>query len=826
MSRLLRERGVARFIVAPDGYGKTTLALEYAEVVFSWAHVFWINGKSPCFMRDLDAGSLASDCLSCDPHAALVVFEDVPSLDSARTQAFSAQLDQLIAAGCEALVTCAPAHDAVIRMQRDCVCLRSVDLLLDDDELDGARSGEEAARLPAYQIGAASRVPALVWATADHVGRTFANSCFGEEVSGDVLLAFATMFLLQSAPLEVAGELCPSFRGVMDLLSEDYPHLGIDAESGRFDAPRILVEDLAVPLKKHLDNLAIWAQVDDKEHLVVKWADALSHEGGWPRACDIMRLLGSRAQRIDWVLAQGWEIVRAGCTHPCLKLVRTVASQRHPDRLRVLLLEAWLDILLGGEERAVHSARRVAVADGDSAECRLAAWIVLARYANGETRLRACSSLQDECSALGTFPADTWSLWQFLALACLAASRGVGDLAWLWDKAHEAGCDDDGLAIVASWLFQAVQQSVAEGFDAGALERSEPIRRAQSYVRMRLADTQGSDFYVNSAALSLEQAHLAGFSLAQGMFDAATMIALRNVELDLLRQRHAYQGDCEDRARTREMHAITHPDAYVAPRRDYAPRVELPSVPPLTVRLFGRFDVSVGGKWLDPKRFRRRKVQTLLAMLVVQSGREMSRDRIVELLWPTNITQNTRKNYYSLMSQLRRALQLPDGTCPYILNHQMGASVDDRIVSSDLARCKDICRSFLFDEPEPHSWTQLYRELDRDFSADILPSELSNPLIVQTREDMRARLVDALVSGTVRIVEAGYPEWGIWFARSALSRDITREDVYAALMKAQAACGQRTAALSTFLECKRVLNRELGVDPSTELVALYESILA
>ena len=51
IARLLRERHVARFLVAPEGFGKTGLAMEYADVVFSFDHVFWINGKSPCFLQ-------------------------------------------------------------------------------------------------------------------------------------------------------------------------------------------------------------------------------------------------------------------------------------------------------------------------------------------------------------------------------------------------------------------------------------------------------------------------------------------------------------------------------------------------------------------------------------------------------------------------------------------------------------------------------------------------------------------------------------------------------------------------------------------------------
>ena len=97
-TRLLKDRDVARFIVAPSGYGKTALAIEYAETMFDWAHVFWINAQSPCFIRDLDAGVIASECLKSDRQLALVVFDDVPVLELDRAESFSREIDALLSA--------------------------------------------------------------------------------------------------------------------------------------------------------------------------------------------------------------------------------------------------------------------------------------------------------------------------------------------------------------------------------------------------------------------------------------------------------------------------------------------------------------------------------------------------------------------------------------------------------------------------------------------------------------------------------------------------------------------------------------------------------
>ena len=120
---------------------------------------------------------------------------------------------------------------------------------------------------------------------------------------------------------------------------------------------------------------------------------------------------------------------------------------------------------------------------------------------------------------------------------------------------------------------------------------------------------------------------------------------------------------------------------------------------------------------------------------------------------------------------------------------------------------------------------QLYAEIDDAFADDLMPSEEDNEIIVQARADCRVQLVDALVAAAERLVAADDAQEGLWFARAALKRDRTREDAYLALMRAQIAAGQRTAALETYFSCRRFLTNELGIDPSLAIVELYHSII-
>ena len=96
VKRLVAERDVARFVVAPSGFGKTSLGLEYAASMFSFRGVHWLDCSSPCFLRDLDAGIIAKTLIARPAQLDLVVFDDVPFLADARSECFSHEMDALL----------------------------------------------------------------------------------------------------------------------------------------------------------------------------------------------------------------------------------------------------------------------------------------------------------------------------------------------------------------------------------------------------------------------------------------------------------------------------------------------------------------------------------------------------------------------------------------------------------------------------------------------------------------------------------------------------------------------------------------------------------
>ncbi|RDB60486.1 SARP family transcriptional regulator [Gordonibacter sp. 28C] len=836
IARLLRERHVARFLVAPEGFGKSGLAMEYSDTVFSFEHVFWINGRSPCFLRDLDRDIIVSSLTAADEGPFLVVMEDVPPLDAARAASLSAAFDELLGRGCEVLATCAPSCDAYGPLQHDRLKLSAVDLLLSDVEVDVGRSSDDRAARPASAVPPAERIPALVWGPPG-AEAAFLGGILREELPADVLLAMATMLVLGMGSVLDVDAFGPCGDDLVALLASSYPYLGVDRRRERFEAPDFPASAVAGAIAGKVDALAVRSRFAGRDALVGRWADALVDRARCERACELVGALCSRAARAAWLAERSRALMRRACVLPGHELYASLGQTASLASPRLELGEAVRLAVLGDVSGALGLARRVAFDLSAPDGVRALAALLVVRRGKGPSRKRAHEELArlagshgggDAASSMGRDAGRSpdAAFWSPLVSAQLAL---LDDPSWL---AHGAASrmedgDGDARALAAAWALDEVAEGREGARSDEAPERAEALARMEAFVRARLAEAgeEGRDLFAAAAGLALERVRERGGLDSSAPLGADEALVLHRTEMELFSQRRSFERASREREERRAERAAARPDAYLDGR--YLPEKGRATtiVPLLTVNLFGGLDVRIGDAPVDPRRFRRQKVKTLLALLVLNRGREFPRDRLVRILWPESEMDTARKNFYSIWSYLRSALSGPSGTCPYLVRQQNGCRLDERLLNTDVARFDAVCRMLLFGQPSADGWAQLYAEIDDAFADDLMPSEQDNEFVVQARSECRVQLVDALVAAADRLVAAHDVQEGLWFARAALRRDRTREDAYTALMRAQIAAGQRTAALETYFSCRRFLTTELGIDPSLETMELYRSII-
>src|SRR5690242_17233585 len=76
----------------------------------------------------------------------------------------------------------------------------------------------------------------------------------------------------------------------------------------------------------------------------------------------------------------------------------------------------------------------------------------------------------------------------------------------------------------------------------------------------------------------------------------------------------------------------------------------------MQVRLLGGFGVEVGGRRVDPTRWRLRKARTVVKLLALEPAQRLHRDYLLDLLWPDLPPPAAANNLHQALHAARRAL--------------------------------------------------------------------------------------------------------------------------------------------------------------------------
>ena len=213
-----------------------------------------------------------------------------------------------------------------------------------------------------------------------------------------------------------------------------------------------------------------------------------------------------------------------------------------------------------------------------------------------------------------------------------------------------------------------------------------------------------------------------------------------------------------------------------------------------------------------------RKARALLAYLSAQAqgGRPVSRERLSDLLWPYQGSDQARHSLRNCLLELRRALGDSAGS------HLAAEFANCRLqnVDVDVEHFERLARSS--DRSDLLSAAELYRG---EFLADfVIDSEPFQEWLAAERD----RTLDLICSVLQRLTalqdEAEEYDAAIQSARRLAGLDTLSEIGQRALIRAYAHAGRRPEALRQYRTCAEILKRELGVAPDAETQALANDI--
>jgi DNA-binding SARP family transcriptional activator len=243
---------------------------------------------------------------------------------------------------------------------------------------------------------------------------------------------------------------------------------------------------------------------------------------------------------------------------------------------------------------------------------------------------------------------------------------------------------------------------------------------------------------------------------------------------------------------------------------------------PFTLALFGGLRIDFDGNDVA-ERLPGRQGRALVAYLVLNRDRPVSRDELLDVLWRSQPPAAPDAALNSVLAKVRRALGpgLITGRRALVLQLPPDAQIDVQAVSDQIERAE---RALANDDPA--TALQAAQAVLEVLDLALLP-DLDGDWIDTWRrrfDELAPRALEIAAQAGMTLGDSHLPA-AERVACELVVREPFREAGYALLMQAQALQGNVAEALRTFEQVRVLLRDELGAKPSPSLLALHDSLL-
>jgi DNA-binding SARP family transcriptional activator/predicted negative regulator of RcsB-dependent stress response len=214
------------------------------------------------------------------------------------------------------------------------------------------------------------------------------------------------------------------------------------------------------------------------------------------------------------------------------------------------------------------------------------------------------------------------------------------------------------------------------------------------------------------------------------------------------------------------------------------------AAPAVAIRSLGGFDVLREGRLVPLREWRSKKARDLLKLLVAHHGRRVSREVLMDALWPDEDPQKLGNRLSVALSILRGVLDPEHQFLPerFIRSSGDAVSLDLNTLSVDVER-------FLAEAAVGLRGEQDSLELaDELYAGEFLEEDAYEDWSVPVREEARATYIAVARALSERAAGAGEHEQAARYLRRILERDAFDERAHLALVSSLLAAGQHGEA--------------------------------
>ena len=238
--------------------------------------------------------------------------------------------------------------------------------------------------------------------------------------------------------------------------------------------------------------------------------------------------------------------------------------------------------------------------------------------------------------------------------------------------------------------------------------------------------------------------------------------------------------------------------------------------PPLHIRTLGRFEVRQRARIVPEAAWRQRRAGELFRLLLLAGRRCLTRDQVLEALWPEKPPGAANTPFHQATSALRRALE-PD--------------LPDRFPS----RYLEVEGGRVALHLPPGSWLD-YEAFEQQvrggdwqtavalYQGELLPGDRYADWAAAPRERLARLFVDAALALARDALAGGQPREALAAVRCILAIDPWHEATVLVGMKACLALDDRAGALRLYRDLEQALCQNLDLIPQAELRQLYQTL--
>jgi DNA-binding SARP family transcriptional activator/KaiC/GvpD/RAD55 family RecA-like ATPase len=228
--------------------------------------------------------------------------------------------------------------------------------------------------------------------------------------------------------------------------------------------------------------------------------------------------------------------------------------------------------------------------------------------------------------------------------------------------------------------------------------------------------------------------------------------------------------------------------------------------------------------------FLTRKALALLIYLVVETGLH-SRDKLATLFWSESNAEHSRGTLRTTLSYLRSSLQKINPNSNYLLSYpdKLGFNVQEPY-QTDLQTVQSAYESLNQPINDLQAYLSVLRQATAVYKADFLDGftisdspEFDN--WVSTQSEIWHRQISTVFERLTSLeVENAFWQKALDTANLWLKHDPLNETAYQQLIKIYLQLNKRSLAYQIYLNCREMLNRELGIKPSPQTEQLIKDL--